>query len=205
MKPEIEVKFLNIDHDELRGRLKASGASGVQPMRLMKRAIIDYPDSRLQTGSDDFWGWVRVRDEGDKVTVTYKQVRMSGADRRSTHEIEYTASSYGQAVALFEAIGLTVHAYQETRRETWRLDDCLVELDEWPWLEPMMEIEGPDEKAVRAVAAKLALHWDEAWHGGVDSVYRSVYSGMNDNESIADMTNLTFDQYPDWLKEREAL
>ena len=117
-------------------------------MRLMIRAIIDYSDSRLQNGKNEFWGWgwVRVRDEGDKATVTHKRVVMDGDMRESTHEIEYVASSYDQVVALFKAIGLVVYASQGTRRETWRLDDCEVVLDERPWLDPMMEIKGLDSQ-----------------------------------------------------------
>jgi Fe2+ transport system protein FeoA len=41
MESEIEVKFLNIDHDALRSRLLELGAHQVTPMRLMKRALLD--------------------------------------------------------------------------------------------------------------------------------------------------------------------
>jgi hypothetical protein len=43
MKPEIEAKFLHIDTDEVRARLKAIDATCKQPMKLMRRVIFDNP------------------------------------------------------------------------------------------------------------------------------------------------------------------
>lgn len=47
MKPEIEAKFLNVDHDALRAKLQGLGAECVQPMRITKRKNYDFPDGRL--------------------------------------------------------------------------------------------------------------------------------------------------------------
>lgn len=138
MQPEIEVKFLNVDHDVVRSKLNGLGATLDHPMRLMRRAILDYPDSRLrETG--DAWEWVRVRDEGDKTTITFKRVMRD--DRKEVYETEVEVSSYVKAVALLCAIGLEVKSEQETKRETWALDGAEVVLDEWPWIPPYIEIE----------------------------------------------------------------
>jgi adenylate cyclase class 2 len=201
MKQEIEVKFLDVRHEEIRAKLKALGGSCEQPMRLMRRAIIDYPDRRMQTSADDGWGWVRVRDEGDKITCTYKHIANDGKD--TTHEIEFEVSSYESAVELFKAIGLTVHSEQETKRETWQLDDVEVVLDEWPWIPPYIEIEGPSEAAIKDVTLRLGLAWKDALTGSSDRVYRTYYPKMGPEESITDVGYVTFDdQLPTWLKER---
>ena len=119
MQQEIEVKFLDVLHDEVRRRLKQAGAICKHPMRSMRRAIIDYPDRRLQKGLAGAWSSVRVRDEGDAVSCTYKHVASDGKD--TMHEIEFTVSSYENAVEFFKAIGLDVYTEQETKRETWQL------------------------------------------------------------------------------------
>jgi len=65
---EIEVKFLNIDPDLIENRLKEVGAKKVFE-RFYKRKAFDYPDLRL----DKAGAWIRLRDEGDKITLAFKQ------------------------------------------------------------------------------------------------------------------------------------
>ncbi len=200
MQTEIEVKFLDVDHDAVRAKLDSLGASCEQPMRLMKRAIIDYADRRLQTTQN---GWVRVRDEGDKITLTYKESNETTVD--GAREIELIIDSYGQAIELFKAIGLAVESEQETKRETWVLDGCKVELDEWPWLRPYFEIEGPDEATIRGVADKLGYDWSKAVFGSTTVAYKLQYPGIKDNETVS-MINpgMYFDQpTPQWLLDRQ--
>lgn len=183
MQQEIEVKFLDVDHEEVRKKLVSAGATCEHPMRLMRRAIIDYPDRRLQTSSDTGWGWVRVRDEGDKITCTYKRIAEDGKD--TTHKIEFAVSSYENAVQLFEAIGLVKHSEQEIKRETWKLNYVEVVLDEWPWMPPYIEIEGPSEPTIQATAKELGFNWQKALHGSSDRAYRIYYPKMSAEESIA--------------------
>ena len=48
-------------------------------------------------------------------------------------------------------------------------------LDEWPWVEPYIEIEGESEEAVRDTVSKLGLSWDDAKFGGVNTLYKEKY------------------------------
>lgn len=48
MKTEIEAKFLNINVEKLRTKLKEIGAVLKYKERLMKRKVFDYPDERLR-------------------------------------------------------------------------------------------------------------------------------------------------------------
>jgi len=201
MQAEIEVKFLDAPHDKVREQLKRVGADCKHSVRLMRRAIIDYPDRRLQKGLAGAWSSVRVRDEGDRVTCTYKHVASDGND--TMHEIEFTVSSYENAIEFFKAIGLDVYAEQETKRETWQLGDVKVELDEWPWLPPYIEIEGPSEEMVCQVAEKLGYDFNRAFRGSSYTAYRSYYPKMGPEETVDSIKHLTFDnERPKWLTER---
>jgi adenylate cyclase class 2 len=195
MQQEIEAKFLNVDLDDVRARLKKAGAELKQPMRLMRRAIIDYPDRRMQTGSD---AWIRVRDEGDKITLTYKSSKEHAFG--GAHEIETRVSDYGQTVAIFQAIGLKVHAEQESKRETWQMNDVEIVLDEWPWLKPYIEIEGPTEESVQAAANTLGFDWQQAVFGSVTTAYRSQYPDITKDEHISTIPKIMFSEpRPDWF------
>ena len=202
MQPEIEVKFLDCDHGEIRKKLAAVGAQCTQPRRLMRRAIIDYPDRRLEKADESGWGWIRVRDEGDKITCTYKHV---GADeRRTTHEIEFAISDFDQAIKFFQTIGLEVLSTQETKRETWQLGTVQVMLDEWPWIPPYIEIEGETEAEIRNLAEALGMDWKTAVHGSSDAAYRLYFPKMSEQDGVSDISELTFaGEMPMYLKERQ--
>ncbi len=195
MQQEVEVKFLDVDHDDMRRKLTELGAQLEHPNRLMHRSMLDFPDHRLEKQH----ARLRVRDEGNALTVTFK----SPSATRYSNEIETTVGSYDTTVQLFEAIGLHVYATQESRRETWHYKGIEVVLDEWPWLRPYIEIEGLDETAIKRVANELGFAWEHAAYGSVDTVYRHQYPGMTNDESIGAVAELSFaGELPGWLKDR---
>ena len=195
MQQEIEVKFLNVDFDDVRARLKKLGAVCEQPMRLMRRVVIDYPDRKMQATGDS---WVRVRDEGDKVTLTFKKT--TEHEFGGAHEIETTVGDYQKTIDIFLAVGLVVHTTQETKRETWKIDGVEVVLDEWPWLNPYIEIEGLSEQAVKDVAQKLGYDWKDAVFGSVTTAYRHQYPAITKDEHISEIPEIKFDlPAPEWF------
>jgi adenylate cyclase class 2 len=194
MQVEIEAKFVNCDHNDIRRKLQKLDAVCEQPMRLMRRVIMDYPDERL--GSVQ--AWLRVRNEGNKVTVTYKQdaARSFG----SAKEIETTVGSYEQTIALFEKLGLCVQSRQESQRETWKVGEVEVVLDIWPWLNPFIEIEGPTEQSVQDVAKQLNLNWQTAVFGTVTTVYKIQYPEIAREGKISTLPRIAFNEpLPKWF------
>lgn len=185
MNTEIEAKFVNIDHEEMRELLTKIGASLEQPMRLMRRALIDSPEMKA---NDAF---VRVRDEGDKVTVTYKQfdeLSVTGAK-----EIEVVVNSFDDTIKLFAAAGLPYRSFQESKRETWKLGTTEIVLDVWPWLNPYIEIEGSTQEDVQSVADKLGLQWSDAVFGDVMAAYRIQYPHLKLNDTVGNIPKVRFD------------
>jgi adenylate cyclase class 2 len=196
MQTEVEAKFLHVDHEKLRKQLRALGAELVHSVRVMRRVNMDFSDNRL----DDIHGWLRIRDEGNKVTLTYKQV--DSWDIQGMKEVETVVSDFTATQQVFEAIGLHVKSSIESKRETWQLDGAEVVLDEWPWVDPFFEIEAADETKVKDIAARLGFDWNDALFGSVEPVYRAQYD-ITDPEfyTIADFG---FDQpLPELLKSRK--
>lgn len=184
MKSEIEVKFLNVDFDKVRSKLKQIGGVCEQPMRLMRRVVIETPELREK------YAFVRIRDEGDKITITYKQFDSLSVD--GAKEIEVTTSNFEDTVALFEAAGLKSNSFQESKRETWKVGSVEVVLDEWPWLNPYIEIEGESEDALRDVAKRLGFSWEDAIFGGVTIAYRAAYPHLDLNTTMAKVPVIKF-------------
>lgn len=195
MQTEIEAKFLNISHDEIRAKLQALGAKRVQPMRLMRRRNYDFPGRTLEKEKT---GWVRVRDEGDKCTLAYKQ--LNDRTLHGTKEVSVTVGSFEEACHLLENIGLEAQSYQETKRESWQLGDVQIEFDEWPWIKPFIEIEAPTEEELKAMVDRLGLHMQDAVHGSVEIAYQAEYDVTE--EEVDHWDKILFVPVPDWLEER---
>ena len=197
---EIEVKFLDVDIEEVRAKLRATGAELEHPMRLMRRDQFDHADNRYKNGH--YSERLRIRDEGNKLTMTYKK---SSADSHYPLEIETTIGSYDATKQLLTAVGLHSFSYQETKRETWLLGDVEVVIDQWPWLNPYIEIEGPSEGSIQAAASKLGFDWSDAKFGSVDTAYMHQYPKMTPEDSIGEVAIAKFDlPVPDYLRERQA-
>jgi adenylate cyclase class 2 len=187
MKPEIEVKFLNIDIEDMRRKLTDACAHLEQPMRLMKRALIEETHHKAEHS------FVRIRDEGDKVTLTFKRRdKRNGTTIDNTKEIEVVVSDFDDTVELLREAGWEYKTFQESKRETWKLNDAEVVIDEWPWVEPYIEIEAESEAIVKAAAAALGLNWNDAMFGHIDHVYKLKYDFAPGFRGVIELKEVRF-------------
>ncbi len=194
MQTEIEAKFINVDIEAIRQKLKDEGSTLVEPERLMRRHVFDYPDHRLEA----IGGWVSVRDEGNKITMSYKQ--LNDRTLHGTKEVTLVIDDYKMASSFLDSIGLVVDSYQETKRESWKLDDVEIEIDTWPWIPSFVELEAHSEESIKAVAKKLGFDWKDAMHGSVETAYQDVYDVTE--EEIDNWDLIPFLPVPDWLEQK---
>jgi len=193
METELEAKFLDIDKEALRNKLKEIGAKLIYPERLMKRNVFDYPDERLEKEG----AWVRVRDEGDnKITLSYK--RLVDRTLQGTKEITLDVNSFDTMTSFLLAIGLKQDAYQETKREKWELNGSEITIDTWPWIPSFIEIESPTEDKLKKISGDLGFDWSQAMHGSVETAYQRYYDVTE--QEIDGWESITFVPVPDWLE-----
>ncbi|MBI2676355.1 MAG: class IV adenylate cyclase [Candidatus Yanofskybacteria bacterium] len=193
MEVELEAKFLDIDKEVLRKKLKEVGAKLIYPERLMKRNVFDYPDERLEKEG----AWVRVRDEGDnKITLSYK--RLVDRTLQGTKEITLDVADFDTMTNFLLAIGLKQDAYQETKREKWELDGSEITIDTWPWIPTFVEIESSTENGLTDIAKDLGFDWSQAMHGSVETAYQKYYDVTE--QEIDGWESITFVPVPDWLE-----
>ena len=188
MQTEIEAKFLDVSIDGIRAQLQQLGAELKVPMRHMRRALIEEAHHAAENS------FIRIRDEGDKITLTFKR-RLEGdevATITSTQELETTVGDFDTTVKIFAEAGWNYITYQESRRETWMLDDVEIVIDEWPWIRPYIEIEADSEQKVEQTAEKLGLLWADAVFGSVDVIYSRDYPDMK-VRGVIDVKEVRFD------------
>jgi len=173
MEIEYEAVFTNIEPDSFRAVLTSAGAELARAEYMQKRSAFNLPDSAVTHK-----GWARVRDEGDKITMSVKSIEGEGIE--SQKESCVTVDSFKQAESLLTQLGCDRKAYQETKRELWMLDGVEVTIDNWPFLEPFVEIEGVSEAVVQSVAEKLGFDWSQAKFCAVDTLYSEKYGISTD-------------------------
>ena len=212
MKTEIEAKFPDIDPVALRLKLSEIGAIRAHAEILMRRKTFDFADKKL-------WGkkgWVRIRDEGDKVTMSYKQ--LDDRTINGTKEVSLVVDDFDTAGDFLESIGLENKSYQETKREKWvyepklpakssrkvaesgkqnRSEAVEITVDTWPWVPTFVELEGPTEDSIKQAAIALGLDWSKAMHGSVETIYQMHYDVTE--KEIDYWPNITFVPTPEWL------
>lgn len=192
METEVEAKFLDINVEKLRLKLKAVGAILEYSERPMRRKTYDDKMASLRK----IGGWVRLRDEGDKITLSYKQ--LNDRTLHGTGEITVIVNDFETTDKLLQVIGFQEKAFQETKREKWILAESEITIDTWPWIPTFVELESSNEETIRKLAKLLGLEWDRALHGSVETAYQKYYDVTEDE--IDSWREITFTPVPDWLE-----
>jgi adenylate cyclase class 2 len=157
MTEELEVKFKVDTHDDVRAALTSAGAACIRRV-LETNHILDAKDGALRAAG----AALRVRERHTVDTqqrdsiLTYKgPVQPSQFKRREEREV--TVGDTDAALLILDRIGFVPVLVYEKRRESWRLADCTIELDEVPHLGCFVEIEGPTEQAINRSRQQLGL------------------------------------------------
>ncbi|MFZ3057571.1 MAG: CYTH domain-containing protein [Minisyncoccales bacterium] len=169
---EIEVKFLNIDSVLMENKLKAIGAKKIFE-KLYKRKTFDYPDLRLHKKG----AWIRLRDEGEKVTLTYKErIGVKTFDGKtnddSMEEVEIIVSDFTKTAELLNRMGFIEKFYEENKRIRYLLEDIEFDIDFWPQLDPYLEIEAPSWGKIDDGIKLLGLNPEDKKIFSTNQVYK---------------------------------
>jgi len=181
---EYEVKLPRVDIEDMRARLRTAGAACSKPSFVYRNSVFNLPLERRIENS-----WLRVRDEGDKVTMSLK---IMGDRIDQQHEYCFTASSVEEGEKFLKLLGADEKARQEKRREVWLLDGCEVTIDEWPFLEPLAEVEGESELSVMQTVALLGFQPEECRVCAAGTLYAEKY-GVTEDQVNNHMPLLIFD------------
>ncbi len=173
MEIEYEATFENIDKEEIRGKLRETGAVLIRPEFMQKRTVFNLPKGNEIAGA-----WLRVRDEGNRVTMTLKIV--DGEKIENQKEVIVAVDNFDKASELLISIGCFEKGYQESKRELWKMGETEITIDEWPFLDPFVEVEGKSEKEVISVSEKLGFDYKKALFCAVDTLYARKYGVSKD-------------------------
>lgn len=147
---EVEARWISLDPQTLERKLTEVGATKVGDFFYREWIF-------LREGWGDVHRRIRVRTDGTQTWLTYKANATWEID--STEEVEVTVSSADDVVALLQAADIPLARYQEKKRTRYVLDDLVFELDYWPRIPMVFEIEAPSGQRIQEAAALLGLDW----------------------------------------------
>jgi adenylate cyclase class 2 len=157
MSYELEAKVKVNSHEPLRVTLASIGARRFGKVLESNHIYDDEERTLLAAGRG-----VRIRTHdaanGDHKpsTLTYKgKLRPGPKKHRREIQVELDDGMAGRAI--LDRLGYVEVMCFEKRRETWEIGDCLVELDEVPYLGYFIEVEGPNHERIDQVLAQLGL------------------------------------------------
>lgn len=151
---EIEVRFLEVDKEDLVKKLLALGAKDFGEVMLEEVIFYD-PECKWRDENK----YIRLRKSGDKIKLTYKENKEQIID--SATEIEFGVTDMASAEAFVEKLGFPASRYQQKKRHTFELDGVTLDIDTWPRIPTYVELEGPSEQAIKDVAQQLGFDWSK--------------------------------------------
>lgn len=190
MNLELEVKFYPVDKEKIRKLLSSNGGVLMQKERLMRRVVY-----AKRKNPQINCTYVRIRDEGDKITASLKVNAEKGGVIYDQREAQILVDSFQETREFFRGLGLEETNYQENYRETWMVDSCEVVIDSWPALETYIEIEGHSEKKIKQISMLLKCNWEKRLIISTDELYAKKYN-ISKEEALETIANITFNNIP---------
>ena len=165
MNTEYEIRVLEIDKEKLISKLEELGATFNGKWHQKRYVYNTIPKKENE--------WIRLRTNGIKTTLTYKNVEKKTLD--GTKELEVEVEDFVKTSQLLENAGLHHKGYQENKREQYILNGIEIDIDTWPLIPTYVEIEGKNEQEVLDVAKILQLDKDKMTALDVQSLYLEIY------------------------------
>ena len=145
MPIEYEYQFRNYDKAKLIKEMKQLGAKK-KGEYLFRVNVFNHPNKIEDT-------YIRVRDEGFRITMTYKYQPLN----KFADENEIIIDDFDEAITILNNLGCKTKYYYEKIREIWNLDNCEIVFDTIPCNPELMEVEAVKKKDLIKLIKKLDL------------------------------------------------
>ena len=176
---EYEYSFLDIDENKIKNKLKELGAKRIYDKTLFKINIYSHPTNQKKV-------FIRLRDEGDKITFTIKTNYDKG---KFPLEHEIIIDDFDEMDKMLTLMGCKRMYVDEKMREKWKMKRVKeIVFDSVPGIPTYMEVEAATKEDLLKSIKKLGLSEKDAIKG---ISYFKHYYGIEDT-ILEKVTSLTF-------------
>lgn len=191
MDTEFEAKFYPVDKEKYRQKLRLIGAKLIIPERKMIRIVGDRWVNPAFKKND----YIRVRNEGNLVRLSYKTTADENGKLTDQKEIDVEVSDFDKTVEILKLAGIKFNRIQETLREEWEYKGAQITIDTWPGLLPYTEVETDGEDKVKMLALELELNWEKRIITAAPEIFVRVYQ-INLEEVLEKLSDIRFENNP---------
>lgn len=177
MQQEYETKVLEINVVDIEKKLQECWARLSKDTTLMKRWVFD-----IESHSEGKWKWIRLRQIGNKSTITYKNRNWN--DIWATEEIETEVQDFDKMATILKQLQWNVMAYQENKRKVYLLNDIEFCIDSWPMIPPYLEIESSSKEKVHEWLELLWLEGKDEWDIWVIEIYQKYWIDLHSYQEL---------------------
>ena len=170
MHTEYEVRILEINQEEVIKKLEELHATKEWD-HVQRRYVYDFVPKQDKK-------WIRLRTNGDKTTLTIKNIVESSID--GTQELEIVVDDFDRTNLILKELGYEAFSYQENRRIQYNLNGVEIDIDSWPMIPTYLEVEGASEEAVYNVVSALGFKKEDCTSRDVDGIYLDYGHKLSD-------------------------
>lgn len=153
---EKEVKILSTRVEELLPKLRSLHAVNLGE-EIQTNIVLDFSDHPLSKG--DYFRIRSFENKSRPVEVTYKSLE-SRENMRTSSETTMLVTSQGDALKVFQKLGMTVVHRGVKKRHSFSLMGARLDFDEWlsaGYPEPYLEIEVESDETLQEILTALDL------------------------------------------------
>jgi len=158
---EIEIKILDVNKAELEKKLLGLGAKLVGKYEL-ESIVFDTPNKDLNSKKE----LLRLRKKNAISTLTHKS-SVKEDKTRTCEETEVEVGDFEKTKALLIGLGFICSSTKPKKRTTYKLNNSLIEIDEYKEIPTFFEVESPNEKELEEIVKLLGYSMKDTktWTG----------------------------------------
>jgi len=162
MPKEIELTVYDIDIEKAIKKLEECKAIfvGKYHFKTVNFQLETKGDIKsLEASKEDekyYTAWLRVRTDGKRTTLTFKEQYGTTILKRSEYEVE--VSDFLKTIKIImKLLPNAQYNYTESKREEYKLGEVTIDINKRPYLPYSIEIEGPTQEVVMETYKKLGI------------------------------------------------
>lgn len=175
MNTEYETRILEVDTKKVIDKLKALNAKFIGNYNYTRYVYDTKPISENK--------WIRLRSDGNKTTLTFKEFKSQTVD--GTNELEIEVSDLEKTKEFLKILGYTPRSIQENKRTRYVLNGVEIDIDSWPYIPTFIEVEGKNETEVNKVINLLKECGTKVTNLDVQGIYEKYGYKKDDTNYLS--------------------
>ena len=164
-KLEYEIRIYKINEKQIKNKILQLGGKLIQSKKIMPLIVYHHPNKKKNC-------YIRIRDEGFQITLTFK----TNLKSKYPVEREVTINNIEEGDAILKALGCKVKYKIEKIREIYQLEDCKeIVFDSYAGIPTYLEIDCHSEESLINISNLLGFSLKDHDKRSLTKIYYNLY------------------------------